>query len=485
MKKKIFIIFFILCISLLGYLKLQPKKVDQSLIDCRDCNIILITMTNLRFDHMSANGYSRLTTPNLDTFGKESLIFDNAFSHSSWTLPESISIYTGLYPYQHGIMNRYDGSTLSSAIPTLIDVLNKNGYKTAAFTGGFDYNPKFGLTDRFSEYQECTKGAQQPSLSGQNVPMVSVGPSQYGEFNCSIPKATEWLKANYQSKFFLHVQGYDAHCPFSQKGGYTFDKNYKGNIDYSSCLWTFDKSEPIMQNGELKYPVYSSNTGTSKSILLGKEDISHLVALYDESIVSADKQIGDFLGTIKDLGLNDKTIIMFTSEHGDMFGKNGRFMRGGPLRGTFYDDVIHVPLMIRNPKIAPKRLDGLVEHIDLAPTLLDFLGLNLPSPIAGKSLIPLIFQNKEINFYVFAGSEFSPAQDNPYYFKRTKVDAVRNKQWKLIKETIFDKTNPSQTVELYDIINDKEELHNLADSKKQILSGMLEKLTDWSGKFGK
>jgi len=141
--------------------------------------------------------------------------------------------------------------------------------------------------------------------------------------------------------------------------------------------------------------------------------------------------------------------------------------------------------MIKHPKIAPKRLDGLVEQIDISPTLLNFLGLNLPSPISGKSLSPLIFQNKEINSYVFAGSEFSPSQDNPYFFKRTKVEAVRNKQWKLIKETIFDAAKPSQTVELYDIINDKEELHNLADSKKQILSGMLEKLTDWTGKFGK
>ena len=116
---------------------------------CRDCNVIFITMTNLRYDHMSFNGYSRPTTPNLDKLAKESLVFDNAFSHASWTLPEAISIYTSLYPYQHGVMNRYDGSTLSKDTPTLIEVLKKAGYTTAAFTGGFDYNTDFGLTNRF------------------------------------------------------------------------------------------------------------------------------------------------------------------------------------------------------------------------------------------------------------------------------------------------------------------------------------------------
>lgn len=467
----------------------KSKSLPSELI-CKDCNVILITMTNLRFDHMSMNGYTRPTTPNLDKLAKESLVLDNAFSHASWTLPAGISIYTGLYPYQHGIMNRYDGSKLSPNISTLVDILNSNGYKTAAFTGGFDYKKEFGLTSRFSYYKKCVREPKVYYLSTQNGQKQKVVDeiTAYGEFDCTIPDAVSWLQTNQHSKFFLHVQSYDVHCPFSQKGGYTFDKNYKGNIDYASCLWTFDRSEPVIKNGKTYYPVYSPKIGIKNRVLLGEEDIFHLIALYDESILSADEKIGLLLRKVRDIGLSDKTIIIFTSEHGDMFGKHGRFMRGGPLRGMFYDDVLHIPLIIKHPKIAPKRLYGLVQHIDLLPSLLDFLGLKLQSNIAGKSqvrlgksLIPLILQNKELHDYVFAGSEFSPTPNNNYFSKKTRVNAVRSKQWKLIEETIFDsaRENPSQTIELYDIVNDKEELINVAEKRKDVLSKMQRQLSNW------
>ena len=490
MKKRIVgFVIILFALSLLALILVFYKKSKAPIPSeaiCQDCNVILITMTNLRYDHMSSNGYFRPTTPNLDAFAKESLVFDNAFAHSSWTLPEGISIYTGFYPYQHGIMNRYDGSKLASNIPTLIDILNSNGYKTAAFTGGFDYNPEFGLTNRFLEYQECAKG-QTASYPRQRGPRGS-STSEYGEFNCTIPSALDWLKINSNNKFFLHIQGFDAHCPFSQKGGYIFDNDYTGSIDYSECLWTFDRTKPIIKNGKTLYPVYSAKTGTSSAVLLGEKDIDHLAAVYDEAIRFADEKIGLFLREVRDIGLSENTIIIFTSEHGDMFGKHGRFMRGGPLRGTFYDDVLHIPLIIKNPKISAKKIDGLVGHVDLIPTLFDFLGLREKFITSGKnqvrlgkSLLPLILNNQEINEYIFAGSEFTPAQNNIYFSQKTRVDVVRNKNWKLIQETIFDsaRENPSQTVELYNIVNDKEELNNLASTKRNILDNLNSRLLYW------
>lgn len=441
---------------------------------CRDCNVIFITMTNLRYDHLSSNGYPRPTTPNLDKLAKESLVFDNAFAHASWTLPEAISIYTSLYPYQHGVMNRYDGSTLSKNTPTLIEVLEKTGYVTAAFTGGFDYNSDFGLTNRFDTYRECTKG-QSPSYYPRQG-----GPSLYGELTCTVPQAIDYLNIQRNSKFFLHVQGFDAHCPFSQNGGKTFDPDYTGKIDFSDCLWTFDRTLPQKKDGKIYYPVYSSKTGTEKQILLGEEDIKHLITIYDEAIVSGDEAIGKLLDEIKALGLWDKTIIVFSSEHGDLFGKQGRFMRGGPLRGTFYDDVLHIPLFIKIPNLAPKKIDGLVQQIDLMPTLLNFLGLSTQFHMEGQSLVPLIYQNRQVNDYIFAGAQFNPDINNLYFSKKTKVESIRSKDWKLIEETVFDKNIPSKTIELYDIINDKEELNNLADTKKDILRALQEQLGNWS-----
>ena len=314
----------------------QSYEVIPPEIVCKDCNVILITMTNLRYDHMSSNGYFRPTTPNLDSFAKEGIVFDNAFSHASLTGANRISLYTGLYPFQHGFWggSASSGRRLPKEIPTILEILKKNGYTTAAFTGS-----DTGLSNRFDEHQKCNIGAPY-KLPPQKRYYGSV---IFSEFSCSIPKALDWLKKNSSKKFFMHVQGFDTHCPFSQRGGYTFDKDYKGNIDYSVCFWTFEKSEPILKDGRKYYLVYSEKQGVQQKFLLGEEDISHLIALYDESIKFADEKTGLLLNGIEDMGLNKKTIIVFTSEHGEIFGKHGLFMRGG---GTFYDDVLHVPLII-------------------------------------------------------------------------------------------------------------------------------------------
>lgn len=464
--------------------KIYRLKGNDGSYYCKNCNVILISMTNLRYDHASFDGYNRRTTTNLDVLAKESLVFDNAFSHASWTLPESISIYTGLYPYQHGVMGRRDGSKLSKNTPTLIDFFNNNGYKTAAFTGGFDYNPEFGATSRFQTYQECASG-QNDSYPRQPGPRLgTAGSDLYGELKCTVPKAIDWLKQNSATKFFLQVQGFDAHCPFNPSAKNIYDPNYKGQIDFTNCFWTFDKTNPKLVNGELLYPVQTSVNGVSKEILLNDSDIKHLVSLYDASVASADGYIGELLDEVKSLGLTDKTIIIFTSEHGDMLGKYGRFMRGGPAKGTFYDDVLHIPLLIKLPNIFGKRIDGLTAQIDLMPTILDLLGIRNTAKVEGKSLRPLIFNNTKINNYVFAGSTFNPSAENIDLSGKSSVDAIRSGDWKLIRETIFDDTSPDLTrpvvrKELYELKSDSQELNNVAGSNQTILKYMEDKLNKW------
>jgi len=468
MKKIVLLCIVIVLLVGAFFIVRSGKRANDDFV-CKDCNVILITLTNLRYNHLSQNGYFRATSPALDAFAKESVVFDNAFAHSSWTLPEGISIFTSLYPYRHQVMNRYDGSFLSQDTPTLIDVLSEKGYLTAGFTGGFDYDQAFGLTNRFGEYQECIEGKDE-------------GVWRYGKMSCTAQKALEWIKNYRDNKFFIHVQGYDPHCPFNRGIGSRYDKDYTGTVDFSKCLWTFSKTEPHIIEGKPYYRVSSPTTEGKASVLLGEEDVNHLVALYDESITQSDAVIGSFLDEIAKLGLGDNTIIIFTSEHGDIIGKHGRFMRGGPLRGTFYDDVLHVPLLIKHPKLEPARIDGLVEHIDIMPTLLDFLGIKKPSAIDGRSVVSLITENKEINEYVFAGSEYHP-ENNLYFDESSRVETIRNKDWKLIKETILSQESPFPVFELYDLNKDPEELYNVAEIRTDILDELLLKLNDWSEKM--
>lgn len=451
-----------------GFLIIRLGQEPNDDFGCKDCNIILITLTNLRYDHISGNGYFRPTTGALDAFAAESIVFDNAFAHSSWTLPEGISIFTALYPYRHGVMNRYDGSILSQNTPTLIDVLGEQGYLTAGFSGGFDYDAAFGLTNRFGEYQECIEGKDE-------------GIWRYGKLSCSAPKALEWIQNHRDRKFFVHVQGYDPHCPFSQEGS-RYDPDYAGTVDFSNCLWTFEKTEQRIIDGKPYYPVSSPTTEGKASVFLGEEDVDHLIALYDESITKSDVVIGSFLEEVEKLGISDNTIIIFTSEHGDMLGKQGRFMRGGPLRGTFYDDVLHIPFFIKHPKLDPTHIGGLVEHVDIMPTLLDFLGIKKPSVLDGKSLAPLIGEGKEVNKYVFAGAEFHP-ENSPYFQESTRIETIRSKEFKLIRETTISTDTPFSAPELYDLKNDKKELYNVAEGRTDILNELLLKLNDWSEKM--
>ena len=146
-------------------------------------------------------------------------------------------------------------------------------------------------------------------------------------------------------------------------------------------------------------------------------------------------------------------------------------MRGGPLKGTFFDDVLNVPLIIKHPNLEPQRIKGLVQLIDVMPTLLEFLGIKTDAKIQGRSLLPIIFKNETINELVFAGVEFTPPEDNLFFQKPTVVTSVRSYDWKLIRETVLteDKLSiESVNYELYNLKEDPEELNNVFGRHKKI-----------------
>lgn len=455
MVKKWVLVIVVVLVGTWWYLRTITRNPAE--ITCKDCNVILITMTNLRYDHVSGNGYARKTTPTIDALMQHSVVFNNAFSHASWTLPEAMTIYTGLYPFAHGVMNRNEDNVLNPNTTTLVDVLKKSGYTTAIFSGGYDYDASYGLTSRFDVNDPCH--ASNGAFSGIR---------DAGGFGCTVPKAIDWLKANGSKKFFMHVQGFDAHCPFNQ-GEHFFDPNYRGNVDFSSCLWTFGKTDPVIKNGQEYYPVYSSKNANLDQVWLNQDDIAHLVATYDESISQADALVGQLLQTVDSLGLSKNTIIIFTSEHGDMFGKYGRFMRGGPIVGTLYDDVVHVPLVMRIPGLSTHTLDQLVEQVDMFPTITTLLGITQSS----RSMLSANVGSE----YVYAGSTFTPEEGNLLVKDTTTVSSIRGKEWKLIKNV------NSQTgktgYELFDLHSDPDELHNVASDNHDMLQKIIIPLTEW------
>ena len=208
--------------------------------------------------------------------------------------------------------------------------------------------------------------------------------------------------------------------------------------------------------------------------------------------MSVDSQVIGFLQSL-DKEVLDKTIVILFSEHGEMFAKHGRFGRAGTTRGSLYDDVARVPLIIKIPGRSGARISGLVQLIDIMPTVLDLVGVPKPASLQGRSLLPLIVSSTPVNEYAYAGALYNVGQKglaHPFFSDPSLCEFIRNTKWKLIHEVIFYVDAPreptrekkSETYELYDLKSDPEEKANIIDSYPGIAKDLKEKLGRWSDK---
>jgi arylsulfatase A-like enzyme len=439
-----------------------------------DHNVLFISLTNLRADHLSCYGYARRTSPAIDLLASRSAVFERAFSHASWTLPVAISIFTSLYPFTHGMMDRNEFSPLPLQTPSLIEILAERGWATAAFVGDRDYAGEFGLTSRFETLLDLVREQDDGDWK------------RYGVLASTVPEAIAWLERHRSRRFFLFVQGYDVHCPFAvPKAQPVFDPGYGGGVDFTRCYWTFRRTLPIPMrsaSGRIEDAFLlktKPEQGAEYEEVLFPDDVRHMVALYDGEILEADRLVGKLLETLARLDLERRTIVVLFSEHGDMFGKHGRFMRGGPLRGTFYDDVLRVPLMIFHPELPPRRIRELVEAIDLAPTLLEMLGVPPPAGFQGKSFLASIARGAPGRAAVFAGSAYTPRRKNVFFRDDSIIRSVRTPRWKLVHERLFGDGGDEELVELFDMENDADELNNVSERHPDVARQLHGLLDDW------
>jgi choline-sulfatase len=447
-----------------------------------DYNLILIAINNVGAEHMSLYGYDRKTTPDLDAWAKEAWVFDNAYTPVSWTLPAITTVFTSLHPYTHKIMDRCGQNVLAEGIKVLPQILKDNNYATAAFTGGLDNNRIFSHMRGFSVIDD------NPSFTG---------------FSVTLKQAKDWLAKNSRKKFFLFIHGYDAHPPFKPprelQGVFNDTKNkkitvnpdftYRGFKDVNGQYWAncLDPQDPLNQKQD-------QNINTKAPlVILTKDDIEYLKARYDETILSIDSLIGEFLNSL-DRRLREKTIIIVFSEHGEMFAKHGRFGRVGTVRGTIYNEVAHVPLLIKLPRQAGKRISGLVSLIDIMPTILAMLDIPAPGKMQGRSLTPLIAKDQAVNEYIYAGAlyNFIGGPNRPLFPYPSLNESIRDFDWKLIHEVIFPadaygafENNPGikmvkETFELYDLKNDPDERNNIIGKYPDKTKELAERLRKWA-----
>ncbi len=361
-------------------------------------NLLLISVDTLRADRLGCYGYARDTSPSVDGLAAEGVLFENAFSSSPKTTPSHMSIMTGLYPRAHNVYmwkrgpdGVYGGKTLSAQVPTLAEILAARGYVSAAFTGGGNVAGKIGFDRGFSVYDE----------SGDT------------------PGACAWIARNAGKPFFLFYHTYYTHDPYLPPPPYDqrYDPEYAGGIVSGAALLS-----------ELGLRVGGAWAGGAwdklserfwKTVDAGDpRDIRHLNALYDGSIAYVDHEfIAALLASLRAAGVLDRTLIVFTSDHGEEFLEHGRFRHD-----SLYREVTRVPLILRLPGVLPagKRVGQLVRSVDLLPTVLDILGLPLPSSVQGVSLLPAVRRDRDLGLEVYADfDDFAP----PF------IESVRTREW--------------------------------------------------------
>lgn len=408
----------------------------------KDCNVLLVSFDALQAAHVGCLGNPRKVTPTLDKIAGQSFNFSRCYSVASWTVPASMTWFTGVYPSEHGLTNKFvtyqppvtklaNLKELSPNIITLAEVMKANGYATAGFTGNAGVSGGFGYEQGFDLYYHER--------------------DKFGGLDCSIAKALAWLKENRDRKFFVFLHGYDCHGQHSPGGGFDYrfvDKNYDRRFTGSE-----QEHERLREEGLDK-----------GRLDLREEDVRFWRAIYDEKINRADDRFAGFLREFTKLGLTDKTLLVLTSDHGTEYFEHGRIDHGF----TLYDEQLHVPLFVRLPgQKAGKAISDRVSSIDVMPTILDLTDAKIPAPVQkqlrGKSLASA-FRGEPVKRDVFAETDY-----REYTYQRA---IVAPDGWKLIY------TLENKSRQLYNQNDDPGETKNLAEIERKRADELERRLFD-------
>ncbi len=312
--------------------------------------ILVIDLDTLRADHLGCYGYHRPTSPRIDQLASESYRFEWAYAQAPDTAPSHSSTFTSLYPSVHGVS--YNGARLPDAVTTMAEVFSDAGYLTAAFVDGGFMIPEFNLSQGFQHYAVSDWG----------------GFYQFGQ------EAIDWITEHADEKFFLWIHSYDVHADY-----YAPEPFRSFFIEGITPTPGF---EPTVRELEV---IRRSHFGP-EPLQLNAEDLAFTRARYDGGIRYADYWVGRILDQVRQLGLDERATILLLSDHGEEFQEHGSVQHD-----RLYTTVTRIPLLLRPPGgIEGTVIDTVVQALDLMPTLLDGAGIDPPSGLQGRSLMPLL-----------------------------------------------------------------------------------------------
>ena len=405
-------------------------------------NLILVSIDTLRADHLDSYGYQRATSPAISRLAVEGILFEQAFSQSPKTATSHMSLLTGVYPPAHRVANWNERRVrrLSDDIPTLATLLSRSGYRTQAHTGGGNVSARLGFDQGFDHYLEH-RGARD----------VFAGARQ------ALDRFVLEDGAGPKTPFFLFVHTFEVHDPYLPPAEYArefVDPSYSGEI-----VGSREELERLVA-GEgywANHKEYWKRVNREDPA-----DTQHLEDLYDGGILFTDSQFGSLMEHLRSLDLDAETIVVVLSDHGEEFLEHGGF-----LHNSVFQEILHVPLILRIPGDlglpSSRRIQSVVQLVDVVPTLLEVMGLPAPEHLQGESLLPLI------------GGQEAPARPVfSQWLAGGRIVALRDGDWKYIRI--------KRQEQLFDLSEDPQELVDLLSMRPDVTARLQDEVDEIIGR---
>ena len=386
--------------------------------EARRPNIVLYVVDTVRADRLGVYGYDLPTSPRLDAFAEEAVLFENAYAQSSWTRPAMASLFTGLLPPAHRTVGRR--SVLPEDASTLAEILAANGYEALGLVRNPNVGRAFGFAQGFARFRSEDRDRDESMLDRVRL----------------------WLdeRQGAEEPFFLYLHAIDPHGPYAPA------PEFERMFDAGGAPDHYRTVRYLLQ---LNQREVEPDPGTAEA----------LSRLYDAEVAQNDRAFGQLLDELDGRGLGQDTAVIYVSDHGEEFADHGRWEHGVSL----YEEVLRIPFIMRLPGVPPRRVEAPAQQVDLLPTLLGYLDIEPPAT-DGRDLLSVPRRG----------------DDPPDIYAHLDVDNHRSStvirgDYKLVLPQ-----SPSQGSEpmLFDLEADPGEQENLAPTRPEIVERMLRLLAD-------
>lgn len=413
----------------MAHKKTTKKKTRKKSAESQRPNILLIAVDSLRADHMSCYGYDKLTTPHIDCFARDATLFEQTYSPHVPTTPAYASLLTGRDCFGTEVVALRHKGGLTDKVRTFAEIVRDAGYTSTCV--GFGGNPASRGFDHYIEYASWGKWSDRPLRKAEHLNDVALP-----ELQRLSDDGQPW---------FMMLRHMDPHSPYMPPSPY--DRMfYAGDPT--------DKSLPNTAKPMFDFKPFADYFKTW--MVPGLRDVNWVDAQYDGALAYMDACIGVIFRKLEELGILDNTIVVLNGDHGEILQEHECWFDHHGM----YDPNLHVPLIVRasGGMAHGKRVTGYNQHKDLVPTLLELAEIESADTFDGRSLTPLVrgeVASHESEFYI------------------TECTWMRKHGWRTPKWKLIEALEPDfhfmPTIELYDLVNDPLEKHNVAEQHPDIV----------------